>query len=365
MQVAARRSRLAPAARVGAAEGSRSRPSAHASGVRTSTTTACGVCVLRQPQAVVGRQGGPHLVSVEAKGPRARVCDGRIVVDEENTGNRSRGTGAPTPGPLCYIFGACRRYPGDVQVLTPQSEVELSPILVRPVREQLEHDRVIRLLQAKYKRKFDVAINPGHEQTAPVGAGPVAVVSRPRPALHRARPPSGGRRGGGDGRVREQPRGDVAVGRFLEAAGRLPPLRPGVVDRRDPPAVRRHRHRGHRDLGLSRRGGPDSVRAGAARRRARWKPTRPVAKAPRQTGGQGHGRQARFRHREAAGGRRQSRGTPGRRNGGSKNGASKSVAPKRPPPSKAPAGRSREPAGRRPSARPAAPKPAGKPAKRR
>jgi hypothetical protein len=45
----------------------------------------------------------------------------------------------------------------------------LSPILVRPVREQLEHDRVIRLLQAKYKRKFDVAINPGSEQTAPVG----------------------------------------------------------------------------------------------------------------------------------------------------------------------------------------------------
>ncbi len=37
------------------------------------------------------------------------------------------------------------------------------------MREQLEHDRVIRLLQAKYKRKFDVAINPGNEQTAPVG----------------------------------------------------------------------------------------------------------------------------------------------------------------------------------------------------
>ena len=48
----------------------------------------------------------------------------------------------------------------------------MSPILVRPVREQLEHDRVIRLLQAKYKRKFDVAINPGNEQTAPVGSGP-------------------------------------------------------------------------------------------------------------------------------------------------------------------------------------------------
>jgi hypothetical protein len=50
----------------------------------------------------------------------------------------------------------------------------LSPILVRPVREQLEHDRVIRLLQAKYKRKFDVAINPGNEQTAPVGSGTAA-----------------------------------------------------------------------------------------------------------------------------------------------------------------------------------------------
>jgi len=47
----------------------------------------------------------------------------------------------------------------------------LSPILVRPVREQLEHDRVIRLLQAKYKRKFEVAINPGHEQTMPVMVG--------------------------------------------------------------------------------------------------------------------------------------------------------------------------------------------------
>jgi hypothetical protein len=50
----------------------------------------------------------------------------------------------------------------------------LSPILVRPVREQLEHDRVIRLLQAKYKKKFEVAINPGSVQTTPVliGASP-------------------------------------------------------------------------------------------------------------------------------------------------------------------------------------------------
>jgi hypothetical protein len=40
----------------------------------------------------------------------------------------------------------------------------VSPILTRPVREQLEHDRVIRQLQARYKRKNDVIINPGNEQ---------------------------------------------------------------------------------------------------------------------------------------------------------------------------------------------------------
>ena len=51
----------------------------------------------------------------------------------------------------------------------------MSPILVRPVREQLEHDRLIRLLQTKFKRKFDAAINPGVEQNAPVGVGPTAV----------------------------------------------------------------------------------------------------------------------------------------------------------------------------------------------
>ena len=51
----------------------------------------------------------------------------------------------------------------------------MSPILVRPVREQLEHDRVIRLLQTKFRRRFDVGINPGAEQNSPVGAGVAAV----------------------------------------------------------------------------------------------------------------------------------------------------------------------------------------------
>jgi hypothetical protein len=51
----------------------------------------------------------------------------------------------------------------------------LSPILVRPVREQLEHDRIIRQLQAKFRRKFDVGINPGREENVPVGTGPSAL----------------------------------------------------------------------------------------------------------------------------------------------------------------------------------------------
>jgi len=51
----------------------------------------------------------------------------------------------------------------------------VSPILVRPVREQLEHDRIIRLLQAKLRRRYEAAINPGAEQNVPVGSGPSAV----------------------------------------------------------------------------------------------------------------------------------------------------------------------------------------------
>jgi hypothetical protein len=48
----------------------------------------------------------------------------------------------------------------------------VSPILVRPVREQLEHDRIIRLLQTKFRRRFDAGINPGSEQNVPVSGGP-------------------------------------------------------------------------------------------------------------------------------------------------------------------------------------------------
>ena len=51
----------------------------------------------------------------------------------------------------------------------------MSPILVRPVREQLEHDRVIRLLQAKLKRRGEVVANIGEDQTVPVKIGQMQI----------------------------------------------------------------------------------------------------------------------------------------------------------------------------------------------
>jgi hypothetical protein len=51
----------------------------------------------------------------------------------------------------------------------------VSPILVRPVREQLEHDRIIRLLHAKSRRRYEAGMNPGVEQNAAVGTGPASV----------------------------------------------------------------------------------------------------------------------------------------------------------------------------------------------
>ena len=48
----------------------------------------------------------------------------------------------------------------------------MSPILVRPVREQLEHDRLIRfLLLNKYKRRYEAAGNTGDERIASIKVG--------------------------------------------------------------------------------------------------------------------------------------------------------------------------------------------------
>ena len=51
----------------------------------------------------------------------------------------------------------------------------MSPILVRPVREQLEHDRVIRLLQVKLKRRHEVIANIGDDQSTSVKIGQMQI----------------------------------------------------------------------------------------------------------------------------------------------------------------------------------------------
>ena len=47
----------------------------------------------------------------------------------------------------------------------------MSPILLRPIREQLEHDRVIRQLQTRWRRRFDVGINVGNDEEVSVRSG--------------------------------------------------------------------------------------------------------------------------------------------------------------------------------------------------
>ena len=44
----------------------------------------------------------------------------------------------------------------------------MSPILLRPIREQIEHDRVVRQLYARWRRRYVVAINPDREEEASV-----------------------------------------------------------------------------------------------------------------------------------------------------------------------------------------------------
>jgi len=55
----------------------------------------------------------------------------------------------------------CEKFSGD----------GMSPILLRPIREQLEHDRIIRQLQARWRRRHAVAINIGSQQTTSVHSG--------------------------------------------------------------------------------------------------------------------------------------------------------------------------------------------------
>jgi len=51
----------------------------------------------------------------------------------------------------------------------------VSPILVRPFREQVDHDRVIRQLQSRFRRKYSVGVNVGSLQEATIRVAGVNV----------------------------------------------------------------------------------------------------------------------------------------------------------------------------------------------
>ncbi len=96
----------------------------------------------------------------------------------------------------------------------------VTPILVRPVREQLEHDRVIRLLQARWRRKYTGHGQPGDRADGlgdQWGQHPAIPTSCWRRS---ARPQARNHRRGGNGRVGEQPRGDGGVGADGPGEGR-------------------------------------------------------------------------------------------------------------------------------------------------
>ncbi|ODS53180.1 MAG: hypothetical protein ABS36_14720 [Acidobacteria bacterium SCN 69-37] len=65
----------------------------------------------------------------------------------------------------------------------------MSPIYVRPEREQAEHDRLIRFLQEKYSHRFEALANPGDERVAPLKIA--AVTHFPDLVLHEDKRPAG------------------------------------------------------------------------------------------------------------------------------------------------------------------------------
>ena len=49
--------------------------------------------------------------------------------------------------------------------------LSVSPILLRPIREQQEHDRVTRQLHSRWRRRFEVGANAGADEVVPVRSG--------------------------------------------------------------------------------------------------------------------------------------------------------------------------------------------------
>ena len=122
----------------------------------------------------------------------------------------------------------------------------VSPILIRPIREQIEHDRIIRVLHARLRKEYDVEANLGDDRRAPLRVGRRDLLSRPRAHGHGRPEKVAGHDRGGDRRVGQPPRGDGRSGRT--SAG--PRRRSTCMCR----VGRRHRATAHRGLQGQRHG---------------------------------------------------------------------------------------------------------------
>ena len=109
-------------------------------------------CVVLAKRAVVG-----HVAAGLPHEPHRRAIDGFTPTCAQ----KSTVAHARRSHHACYIIEFVSTRAAAEPLRRRFSGGPVSPILVRPVREQFEHDRIIRVLQARYKRKFEVAINPG------------------------------------------------------------------------------------------------------------------------------------------------------------------------------------------------------------
>ena len=145
----------------------------------------------------------------------------------------------------------------------------VSPILVRPVREQLEHDRLVRLLQAKSRRRFDAVANPGAQQNAPVRVGAGSLFPDLLLFSQDRGPAAAGGRRSGDRRVGQPSRSAGAMGAAVEAEGGFLPVCAREHGGCRAPAVRGQQGAGDRNLELPSGGRSVPVHVDASRARAR------------------------------------------------------------------------------------------------
>ena len=217
--------------------------------------------VVGELEAGLGGQRGGDPETLELEHPRERVGDRPVVVhDQDRPGRLSRRAGF-RPGqsphhsegkrhvrqgrawwPLPRSYTICSADPATIARFSRSCPGILpgggyvSPILVRPVREQLEHDRVIRLLQVELKRR---ARRRHQHWRGPDGSGE----DRPGPDfpgsgadVDRSGPQADGHRRGRDRGVGQPPRGHGAVGASRPRPGALSPVCPGRLGRHRPAA---------------------------------------------------------------------------------------------------------------------------------